>query len=99
MLTISTGVTAASVDLLLTVGAHITGRAETGVAAGFLLQAGSSVEAGFIRTGHRTDLTVLTIEPLRARAGIIIHQILRGRIPKKDVFTLQGQQRSSPHYR
>lgn len=82
MLAISTGVTAASVNLLLTVGAHVTGRAETGVAAGFLHRAGSSVEAGFIGTGHSTDLTVLSIESLRACAGVIVHQILKRRIPK-----------------
>lgn len=79
MLTISTGVAAASVDFLLTVGAHVTRRAEARVARSSLLRAGPSIEAGPIGTGHIADLAVLPVEALRACAGVIIHQILRRR--------------------
>lgn len=71
--TISTGIAAASIDLLLTVGAHVSGTALTGVSAGPLWHAGSSVEARSIGTGHSADLTVLSIEALRARAGVTIY--------------------------
>lgn len=77
MLTIGTGVTAAPVDFLLTVGAHVTGKAAAGVATGPLFCTGSSIEAGSVGTGHSADLTVLPIEALRACAGVIVHQVLR----------------------
>lgn len=77
MLTISTGVAAAPVDFLLTVGARVTGRAEAGVATGFLFHAASSIEAGSVGTGHGADLAVLAVEALRACAGVIVHQVLR----------------------
>lgn len=77
MLTVSTGVAAASVDFLLAVGAHVTSRATAGVSTGSLLQAGSSIEAGSVSAGHIADLAVLPVEALRTCAGVIIHQILR----------------------
>lgn len=77
MLTIGTGVTAAPVDFLLTVGAHVTDKTVAGVATGPLFCTGSSIEAGSIGTGHSADLAVLPIEALRACAGVIVHQVLR----------------------
>ena len=68
MFTVGTGVTAASVDFLLAVGAHVTGRAAAGVASGLVDYAGASVEAGPIGTGHGADLAVLPIVALRACA-------------------------------
>lgn len=76
MLTISTGVAAASVVFLLAVRAHVTSRADAGVSTGSLHHAGSSIEAGSFGAGHSADLTVLPVEAFRARAGVIIHQIL-----------------------
>lgn len=95
MLTISTGVAAASVDFLLTVGAHVSRRAAARVATAALLHAGSSIEAGFVSTSHVNDLTVLSVEALRARAGVIIHLILRRKKQKPLTFELlQGQDSS-----
>lgn len=75
-LTIQTGPVAAAVQLLLTVGARVARRAAAGVASGHRLHARATVEAGTICTRHGNDLTVLTVEPLRASAGIVVLQIL-----------------------
>lgn len=76
MLTVSTGVVAAAVNLLLAVGAHVAGRTAAGVTTGHLLHAGATVEAGPVGTGHRTDLTVLPVEALGAGTGVVILPIL-----------------------
>ena len=67
-LTIQTGPVAAAVQLLLTVGAGVAGGAAAGVASGHRLHTGAPVEAGTICTRHGDDLTVLSIEALRAGA-------------------------------
>lgn len=67
-LTIQTGPVAAAVQLLLTVGAGVAGRAAAGVASGHRLHTGAAVEAGTIRTRHGNDLAVLTVESLWAGA-------------------------------
>lgn len=66
--TVSTGVAAAFVVSLLAVGAHEAGRAAAAVAAHDVLHAGPSVETRSVRTLHGTDLAVLPVEALRARA-------------------------------
>lgn len=75
-LTISTGVTAAPVDFLLTVGAHVSKRTAARVATSSLLHAGSTIEAGSIGTGHGADLAVLAVEALWARTGVIVLLVL-----------------------
>ena len=67
-LTVQTGPVAAAVQLLLTVGAGVAGRAAAGVASGHRLHAGATVEAGSVRARHGDDLAVLSIETLRAGA-------------------------------
>lgn len=97
MLTISTGVAAASVVFLVTVGAHVTRKAEAGVARRSLHRAGPSIVAGPVGTGHTADLAVFPIESLRARAGVIIHLILRRKSKSQLALTselLQGQNSS-----
>ena len=81
--TVSAGVAAASVDPLLAVGARVAGRAAADVPAGVFFHASPSVEARPVCTRHGADLAVLPVEALRARARIIIHQILEGRRRKR----------------
>lgn len=74
--TVSAGVAAAFVKLLLTVGAGVPGCTATAVPSANVLNAGPCVITRFVRARHGADRTVLPIETLRARTGIIVHQIL-----------------------
>lgn len=76
--TVSAGVAAASVPPLLAVGPGEAERTEAAVAAGGVLQAGSSVEARPVCTGHGADLTVLPVEALRTGAGVVVDLVLEG---------------------
>lgn len=76
-LTIGTGVTAAAVNFLLTVGAHEAGRAAARVTFSRCLCTGSTIEAWLIRTGHGAHLTILSMEALGACARVVVHQILQ----------------------
>lgn len=67
-LTIQTRPIAAAVQLLLTVGAGVAGRATAGVASGHRLHTGTTIEAGTICARHGDDLAVLSIKTLRAGA-------------------------------
>lgn len=75
-LTIQAGPVAAAVQLLLTVGARVARRAAAGVASGHRLHTGATVKAGTICARHGDDLAVLTIESLRAGAGVVVLQVL-----------------------
>lgn len=75
-LTVQTGSVAAAVQLLLTVGAGVARRAAAGVASGRGLHAGTAVEARTVCTRHRDDLAVLSVKALRARAGVVVLQVL-----------------------
>lgn len=82
-LTVQTGSVAAAVQLLLTVGAGVARRAAAGVASSHGLHTGAAVEARTVCTRHSNDLTVLSIKTLRARARVVILQVLltiKGRI-------------------
>lgn len=74
--TISTGVAAAFVMSLLTVGAHEPGWTAAAVTTGRVFHAGSTIKTRVVRTRHSTDLAVLPIEALRTHAQIVVHQIL-----------------------
>lgn len=82
--TVSTGAAAASVNPLFTVGAGVTRWAAAAVPTSSVLQASSSIKTRPICTRHGTDLTVLSIEALRARTHVVIHQILEKSRGKKD---------------
>lgn len=75
-LTIQTWSVAAAVQLLLTIGASVARRAAAGVASSHGLHTGAAVEARTICTCHSNDLTVLSIKTLRARARVVILQVL-----------------------
>lgn len=75
-LTVQTGPVAAAVQLLLTVGAGVAGRAAAGVASGHRLHAGAAVEAGAVSTRHCNDLAVLSVKALWAGAGVVVLQVL-----------------------
>lgn len=75
-LTVQTGSVAAAVQLLLTVGAGVAGRAAAGVASGRGLHTRPPVEARTVCARHRDDLAVLSIKALRACAGVIVLQVL-----------------------
>lgn len=66
--TISTGLTAAAVHFLLTVGARVADRAGAAVASAALFGARPAVEARLVCAQHSAHLTVLAIEALRAAA-------------------------------
>lgn len=66
----------AAVKLLLTVGASVAGWAAAGVSSGHCLHTGPAVKAGAISARHGNDLTVFTIESLRACARVVILQII-----------------------
>lgn len=74
--TISTGVAAAAVQSLLTVGARVALWAAAAVATGRVLHTGSSVEARSVCTRHGADLTVGPVEALRARAHVTVYHVL-----------------------
>lgn len=76
MATVGTGVTAAAVNFLLAVGAHVTGRATAGVTSSHSLHTSSTIEAWSICTGHSAHLTILSIEALGACARVVVHQIV-----------------------
>ena len=75
-LTIQTGPVAAAVQFLLTVGTGVAWRAATGVAPSHRLHTRAAIEAGTICTCHCDNLAVLTVESLRAGAGVIVLQVL-----------------------
>lgn len=75
-LTVQTGPVAAAVQLLLTVGAGVAGRAAAGVASGHRLHAGAAVEAGAVSARHCNDLAVLSVKALWAGAGVVILKVL-----------------------
>lgn len=74
--TISAGVAAAFVNPLLAVGASVPGCTTTAVPSGNVLNAGPCIITWSVRARHGADRTVLPVETLRARTGIIVHQIL-----------------------
>lgn len=80
-LTVQTGSVAATVQLLLTVGASVARRAAAGVASSRGLHTGAAVEAWTVCTRHSNDLAVLSIKALRACAGVVVLQVL---LTKKD---------------
>lgn len=59
----------------LTVGAFETRKASAAVATKRVLNTRPSIEARPISTSHSNNLTVLSIETLRTRAGVIIDQV------------------------
>lgn len=75
-LTVQTRPVAAAVQLLLTVGAGVAGRAAACVASCHRLHAGSAIKAGTVCAGHGNDLTVLSVEPLWTGAGVVVLQVL-----------------------
>lgn len=78
--TISAGAAAAaSIHPLLAVGAREVGRAAAGVPAGVFLYASASIKARPVSAPHGTDLAALPVETLRARAGVIVLQVLEER--------------------
>lgn len=77
--TINAGAAAAFVNSLLAVGASEAHRAVAAVPASVGLHTGSPIKTRPVGTSHGTDLAVLPIETLRARAGIVVHQILEGK--------------------
>ena len=83
-LTICAGFVATAVQFLLTVGAGVGWRTTAHVASGDALLTRSSVKAGVVSTRHGHYLTVLTIEALRTRAGVIILQILDKKERERD---------------
>lgn len=92
--TISAGVAAAFVMPLLAVGAHEAEWAVAAVTTCNILHAGSSIKTWPICTRHCADLTVLPVEALRARARIVIHQILK---EKQEEKTRSGGEDFSVH--
>lgn len=79
-LTIGTWFVAAAVQSFLTVGSGKGWGAAADVATGEFLLTCPSVKAGVISARHRNNLTVLPIESLRTCAGVIVLQILQGKI-------------------
>lgn len=67
-LTIQTGPVAAAVQLLLTVGTSVAGRAAAGVASSHRLHTGATIKTWAICTCHGNDLAVLSIKTLWACA-------------------------------
>lgn len=84
--TVSTGVAAASVNPLFTVGACVPEWAAAAVPTSNVLHASSSIKTRPIGTCHGTDFTVLSIETLRARTRVIVHQILEKKQEEKTIF-------------
>lgn len=75
-LTVQTGLIAAAVQLLFTVGACIAGWAATRVASSHGFNTGSTIETRAISAGHGNDLTVLPVKTLRAGARVVVLQVL-----------------------
>ena len=74
--TVKAGTRAAAIFFLLTVGAFETRRTSAAVAPRRVLNTRPSVKARPISTSHSNDLTVLPVEPLRTRTGVVIDQVL-----------------------
>lgn len=74
--TVGTGIAVTFAVLLLTVGTREAAGAAAGVAARDVLLARAAVETRIVRTGHCTGFTVLPVEALRARARVVVHQVL-----------------------
>lgn len=90
--TVSAGVAAAFVMLLLAVGTHEADRTAAAVAARRIFLTGASVETRPVRASHRTAFTVLPWEALRARAEIVVHQILERKQETEREQTLPSRQ-------
>lgn len=74
--TIGTGIAVTFAVLLLTVGAREATGAVAGVSSGDVLLTGAAVETRIVSTSHCAGFTVLPVEALRARARVLVHQIL-----------------------
>lgn len=75
-LTVQTGLVAAAVQLLLTVGAGVAGRAAAGVASSQSFHTGATVETRAVSAGHGDDLAVLPVKTLWAGARVVVLQVL-----------------------
>lgn len=75
-LTVQTGLVAAAVQLLFTVGACVAGWTAASVASSHGFHTGATIETGAIGAGHGNDLAVLSVKTLRAGARVVILQVL-----------------------
>lgn len=67
------------VDLLLAVKPCVSRGALAEVASLWVVSTAATIGAGSIGTCHGTQLTVVAIETMRARAGVCVFQILWSR--------------------